>query len=231
MKLNNLVELHQGRIDQWSRHGRALDPTSASFLHVGPAELLTTIGEIQQNASGTESTLEENRTPSCTSEDFHRAETVSDSRLMRISRSRAPHYRRNRCPSWCSCVCHKTCWLQTPESLYQALGLLFVGVSGFPIQYIKCNERLCRRQSIPTLKVNYFFPQWIVSRVLQFALRLSYMQGPELILRMPLVVPDNAPLMFFAVQGNLAEIQSLFNQGLASPFDVAMSNGRTALHV
>nr|KAK5432367.1 hypothetical protein LTR18_011124 [Exophiala xenobiotica] len=47
---------------------------------------------------------------------------------------------------------------------------------------------------------------------------------------MPRVVPDNAPLMFLAVQGNMEEIQSLFTQGLASPFDVALSNGRTALH-
>ncbi|KAJ4512828.1 hypothetical protein HRR74_006527 [Exophiala dermatitidis] len=47
---------------------------------------------------------------------------------------------------------------------------------------------------------------------------------------MPRVVPDNAPLMFLAVQGNMEEIQSLFAQGLASPFDVALNTGRNALH-
>jgi hypothetical protein len=45
------------------------------------------------------------------------------------------------------------------------------------------------------------------------------------------VVLDNAPVLFFEVQRNLDGIKDLFNQGLTSPFDVALSNGRTALHV
>lgn len=122
-------------------------------------------------------------------------------------------------------------WFQTPEALCQVVEFLLIGISGLAIPHIKCSERLCQRQTIPSVKLDYFFPKWMLDRVLQFALRLSYMQGPELILRMPRVVPDNAPLMFLAVQGRIGEIQSLFAQGLASPFDVAASNGRTALHV
>jgi hypothetical protein len=45
------------------------------------------------------------------------------------------------------------------------------------------------------------------------------------------MVPGNASVFTFAVLGNLDGIKSLFNKGLASPYDVCVSNGRTALHV
>jgi hypothetical protein len=50
-------------------------------------------------------------------------------------------------------------------------------------------------------------------------------------LSMPQVITDNAPILIFAVQGNLDGIKSLFSKGVASPYDIALSNGRTALHV
>ncbi|KAL2448654.1 hypothetical protein ABEF95_011530 [Exophiala dermatitidis] len=230
LKLDDLVGLSQEYTDQWSRHGRALDFISVNIHRLGLDDSSDPAGGLQRNADCTESTSKENKTPSVCSDDTLVAETVSDSQITRMSRSRATHYRRTRCPSWCSCICHKTSSLQTPESLCHALDLLLMGVSGLPIQNIKCNERLCRRQSRPTVKVNYFFPQWILSRAFQFAFRFSDMQDPELVLRMPRVVPDGAPLMFLAVQGNMEEIQSLFAQGSASPSDVAWNTGRTALH-
>ena len=50
-------------------------------------------------------------------------------------------------------------------------------------------------------------------------------------LTVPRVIPDDSPILSFAVQGNLEGIKSLFSQGIASPYDVGLSNGRTALHV
>jgi hypothetical protein len=67
--------------------------------------------------------------------------------------------------------------------------------------------------------------------MIHFVLTLSYMRGPGVSLSMPRVIPDNAPVLTFAVQGNLDGIKSLFSKGVASPYDVALSNGRTALHV
>ena len=146
-------------------------------------------------------------------------------------RIRASTYRRSPCEGWCSCICHKPYYLQTPESMDFLLGSLFVGYSGFPIRRRECNERRCRKQSIPTLRVSYYFPRWFLNRVVQFKASLSYMQGPSISLNMPRVIPDESPVLSFAVQGNLEGIISLFKQGLASPFDVGFSNGRTALHV
>jgi hypothetical protein len=106
-----------------------------------------------------------------------------------------------------------------------------MGYSGLPVRNRACNERNCRKQSIPTVKVTYHFPHWLLARMIHFVLTLSYMKGPGVSLSMPRVIPDNAPVLTFAVQGNLDGIRSLFSKGIASPYDVALSNGRTALHV
>ena len=57
------------------------------------------------------------------------------------------------------------------------------------------------------------------------------MNGPQFSLRMPRVVESNAKIFSLAVQGDLNNMKNLFRDGLASPYDVAASNGRTALHV
>src|SRR5438045_1178660 len=102
---------------------------------------------------------------------------------------------------------------------------------GFLAGRAACNERHCNRQSIPSIKINYFFPSWMLDRVFQFTFMISYMGGPELLLKCPRTVSDDAPVIFGAVQGNLEQIKTLFDNRLASPYDVAISNGRTALHV
>ena len=146
-------------------------------------------------------------------------------------RSRAPHYRRTPCSGWCSCVCHGLTYYQSPQSFDSIFGTLLMVHSGVPFKKRPCNEPSCRMQSIPTFRLNPFFPQWMMSRVLQFVVQLSYMKGPELVLRIPRVVPDNAPALFYAVQGDIEGMKSLFSKGLASPYDVALDNSRTALHV
>ena len=146
-------------------------------------------------------------------------------------RSRAPHYRRLPCSGWCSCRCHGLTYYQSPQSFDSILGTLLIGHSGVSFKKQPCNEPSCRKQPIPTFRLKFFFPQWMVSRVIQFVAQLSYMKGPELFLRVPRVVPDNAPALFYAVQGDIDGIKSLFSKGLASPYDVALTNGRTAFHV
>ena len=159
------------------------------------------------------------------------AESELSPRPYAAVRTRAPHYHRTPCAGWCSCACHGLTYYQSPQSLDSILGMLFMGHSGVSFKKRPCNEPSCRMQSIPTFRLNFFFPQWMMSRVLQFVIQLSYMKGPELVLRVPRVVPDNAPALFYAVQGDIEGIKSLFSKGLASPYDVALDSGRTALHV
>lgn len=156
--------------------------------------------------------------------------TVNDAQYTSY-RHRVSHYRMHPYEAWYSCFCHRQTYLETPAGLEYLFCSLSMAFSGSPVQINPYNERTYSRQSTPILKINYFFPQWLLPRVVQFMLRLSCMQEPELILRVPRVVSDNAPVLFFAVQRNLDSIEDLFNQGLTSPFNVALSSGRTALHV
>ena len=57
------------------------------------------------------------------------------------------------------------------------------------------------------------------------------MKGFELAFQVSQIIPDNAPALFYVVQGDIEGIKSLFSKGLASPYDVALDSGRTALHV
>ena len=57
------------------------------------------------------------------------------------------------------------------------------------------------------------------------------MNGPQISLHMPRIVESNATIFSLTVQGDLVGLKNLFQAGLASPYDVAASNGRTALHV
>ena len=146
-------------------------------------------------------------------------------------RIRASRYRRAQCDGWCSCSCHQVNYLRTPQSADLALGSMFIGLSGFPVRRQRCSEKRCRKQSIPTLKVAYHFPLWLLARVVHFSLSLTYMDGPRVSLHVPRVVESNAKVFSLAVQGDLPNMKNLFRDGLASPYDVNASNGRTALHV
>lgn len=146
-------------------------------------------------------------------------------------RIRASRYRRTQCEGWCSCSCHLVNYIRTPQIADLALGSMFIGFSGFPVRRPRCSEKRCHKQSIPTLKVTYHFPQWLLARTIYFSLSLTYMNGPQVSLHMPRVVQSNAKIFSLAVQGDLIGLKALFRDGLASPYDVAANNGRTALHV
>ncbi|ORX96464.1 hypothetical protein BCR34DRAFT_497736 [Clohesyomyces aquaticus] len=156
---------------------------------------------------------------------------VADHAPAPVIRKRYPRYRQNPCEGWCSCQCHKPFKMQSPQSLALLLGNLLITYSGFNVQPTRCTERSCRRQSVPTVRVLYRFPAWFIQRMIYFAASISGMTGPSITLSMPRTVSPNALVFSYAVQGNMNRIQELFAAGLASPYDVAANNGRTALHV
>jgi hypothetical protein len=242
LKLDELVLIHENQKNQLSQHERYLEYISRQFTQ----QPLSNSSDSIETSPGTLSAESHNGDEaSCQTVDEGQDWTIArhtsiDPLLSSLAngieadstlRVRASAYRMSRCEGWCSCICHRPYYLQTPQSVDFLLGSLFVGYSGFPIRRRGCNERTCHQQSIPTIKVSYYFPRWFLNRVVQFKAWSSYMQGPSLSLNVPRVIPDDSPVFSFAVQGNLAEIRSLFNKGLASPYDVGLSNGRTALHV
>lgn len=156
---------------------------------------------------------------------------LEKTRTYNAVRIRASKYRRSQCEGWCSCSCHQVNYFRSPQGTESDFGSIFIGFSAFPLQRQRCTEKNCQKQSIPTLRVTYHFPQWLIARMISFALSLTYMNGPQVSLHMPRVVNDNAAIFTLAVQGNLSGLKKLFKDGLASPYDVAANNGRTALHV
>ena len=70
-----------------------------------------------------------------------------------------------------------------------------------------------------------------MSRMLHFAVRSFPAGGPRVALSLPRVVPDNAEIFSCAVRGDLDGMKSLFERGLASPFDIGIGTGRSPLHV
>lgn len=243
LKLDELVLVYENQKNQLSQHERYLEYISGQFTQ--PQPLGNTSDPIETSAGIL--SAESHRGDDAWGQNFNEGQdwiiarhTSIDQPLSSLAngieadsalRIRASTYRRSQCEGWCSCICHRPCYLQTPQSVDFLLGSLFVGYSGFPVRRRGCNERTCRQQSIPTIKVSYYFPRWFLNRVVQFKAWSSYMQGPGMSLNVPRVIPDDSPVLSFAVQGNLDAIRSLFNQGLASPYDVGLSNGRTALHV
>ena len=146
-------------------------------------------------------------------------------------RIRAFHCRKNRCVDYCSCRCHQVHTLQNPGLLKRFFGSLFVGFNGIPSLISQCTEKNCRKQLTPTIRVSYYFPEWMMNRMLRFALSGGFADGPQVSLRVPQVVPDNSAVFECAVHGDLAGMRLLFDQGFASPFDVGVGTGRSALHV
>jgi hypothetical protein len=245
LKLDEFSNLHQNQMNQLSVQGGYLEGLREQFrepqLISDVPNSINTPGQALSNEPQTgDQLLNESVEKGCHTKiarhlyiEQYSSLPRKDGRHMSYSavRIRASHYRRSRCEGWCSCICHRPQYLRTPRSGDLLLGSLFMSYSGFPIRLQRCNQRNCNRQSIPTVTVSYHFPQWLLSRMIHFVMSFTYMNGPQVSLKMQRVVAGSSDLFSFAVQGNFDGIKSLFSRGLASPYDVAATNGRTALHV
>ena len=134
------------------------------------------------------------------------------------------------CKKWCSCCCHAQQSVRFPRALRNMIGLLFVGYSGIPILTPSCNEKRCLKRSSPSMHVSYYFPTWLLSRVLNVTASFKAFDGPQLTLNVPRVVDWWHPLWRPAYENNVGAIQTLFSEGLASPFVIGVY-GQSALHV
>lgn len=134
------------------------------------------------------------------------------------------------CKSWCSCLCHASRRACLFYALQNVIGTLFVGYTGLPVLTPPCNEKTCRRSSIPSFHLAYFFPAWLLFRISKIHAAFDLMKGPQVSLSFPRVVPQYSPLWRFATTGDIPSIQRIFSLREASPLDVTVI-GHTALHV
>jgi hypothetical protein len=135
----------------------------------------------------------------------------------------------NRCHMGCSCRCHRPTKFSTPSWLTNILGHIYIGSVGIPRLAAECNEKLCQKQGFREARMVYFFPPWLVSRILSFA--YSSRGTLQIVLRAPRVVSDEAPMLRFAADRDLSSMRMLMSKGLASPADIGHKYHMTALHV
>lgn len=115
----------------------------------------------------------------------------------------------------------------------QITGLLFMRYSGTPLlKAMNYSKRRCKeRHRQSEIQALYYFPSWMLHRMINIVARWDSNSNPTMNLRVMRVIPDQSPLFTYAILGKLAEIQGLFSQHLASLFDIRDQDGRSALHI
>ncbi|KAI0148195.1 ankyrin [Hypoxylon sp. NC0597] len=95
------------------------------------------------------------------------------------------------CPSFCSCNCHRLQSSRSPTWLSSAIGRLFAQYNAIPLfQRPRCDASTCRLKSIPSFRLCYTFPQWLLARQIEFGISWSSVTGAgsSLHLRIPRVI-------------------------------------------
>ena len=159
-----------------------------------------------------------------------RGTSASDFPVIRVS----GHSMRDHgiCFDYCNCSCHKVHRFRTPQILTRALGALFVQCSGYPLEsLVRCTDTRCQVQYKLNAKIHYWFPAWLLSRMMAIHFMLTLYNEPVVSLTVRVVVSGTADIIEFAAQDNVTGLQRLFNGRSASPNDVDVTYGRTALGV
>ncbi|KIW78791.1 hypothetical protein Z517_08630 [Fonsecaea pedrosoi CBS 271.37] len=143
------------------------------------------------------------------------------------------HLRRaRRCVAPCPCVCHSAGRYKN-SLLKNYLGTLFLGYSGSPGFWPKCNVKACRNTDKRSINLVYCFPLWFSKRALHASATLSSSLGWTMQLSIRRRVPwggGQDSLLKFALTGNVDGAKSLLDDRKASLNDADPNHGRTALH-
>lgn len=129
--------------------------------------------------------------------------------------------RQSSCNIGCFCRCHKFTRRESPHLLESLIGKLLVGYSKIPSRST-CNEKRCRPQNYWLLTASYYFPRWFLSHcMISFRDIWSPLEGHSINMRTPRVLKSDSEPVFMAVgHGNMSTLKLLFEQRLASPFDI-----------
>lgn len=135
------------------------------------------------------------------------------------------------CEIGCDCQCHNQSTFSIPTPLRFILGTLFIGYSGSIIfGSTKCNEK-CQRLGRSSLHLTYYFPSWFIAKVILYSYTRIWPTGPSYSLQVSRIRPKSSDVFMAATVGDIDWLCSLFQQGKASPFDVAAEDGQSVLQV
>ena len=137
------------------------------------------------------------------------------------------------CRPGCPCNCHLQTRSATLPSIFdRVVGQMFVGYAGLPLLNQKCNLGSCQKMQSPSVSFEYWFPLGFVwSQIVRLQLSYQANVGPQFELSSLRRIPDSAPCVNFALNGNIDGLKDLFKRGLASPRDVSSTRGYSVLRV
>lgn len=133
--------------------------------------------------------------------------------------------------SFYNCVCHQYDTITLSTSLQRVCGVLFVSYASLPIVSPRRNSCPCLSCSTVMLRIQYRPPGWFVARFgwcFTFGLPFG---SPQCSMTVTLPVPIDSALFHAAACGDEESMKALFSYKKASPMDVCVSDGRSALHV
>lgn len=134
------------------------------------------------------------------------------------------------CRPGCPCPCHVYRKTASPAIMDRLLGQLFVGYAGLPFFGRRCSSQACEKAQTPHLSFEYWFPLgFFWSQIVRVQMGVSQNFGPQFQLKTLRRVPDSAPCVNFALEGNTQALKDLFLRGLASPQDVSSTRGYSLL--
>ncbi len=92
------------------------------------------------------------------------------------------------CQRYCRCNCHKTHHIWTPWTWRKCIGVGSMRISSRnSVQ--QCNFEDCKQSASPGLRLDYILPRWFILRMVSIWYNSSPLHGPELLLRVPVVLP------------------------------------------
>lgn len=139
----------------------------------------------------------------------------------------------DRCRQGCPCQCHVHWRFTTPNFLRTFIGIWMLTFINLVIPSTRqCDYHECHKNKIGSFTLSYYFPTWVLARVFTLICTWKDLSGPgvSVVVRMPRVRPEDAPLFRFIEIGDEDAIKALLSKREASPFDVT-PEGKTCLWV
>lgn len=139
-------------------------------------------------------------------------------------------------PAWigsmCKCNCHAPLAIKIPSWFAGAVGSLLIRYSMRSRQPCHdCRQKMCQGRMRNILRANYYFPTWLLHRMICFYFSYSPMDGQNVALRTPRMIAASSEVFSILQSGNISGVQNLFDHDLASSFDISFREGRSLLHV
>ena len=127
------------------------------------------------------------------------------------------------CRPGCGCSCHLNRKFKSPWLLNAFMGEFSIHWYSQKKPEVRCN---CSEHT--GVAVFYRFPDYILQRYISMIVESTYLDGPELLLRVPRILPWTHLLWRYSIYGDLKAVQKMFADRVASPHDIDPA-GRNAL--